>query len=124
MVTAEVVPTVPFDSFMRCFLSRHRKAEVAYTMVSLLYGKTTPNSSCFRVAILNPVLKRFVGVFRHALPYRSVEGPGVRYSGFAGHDRKGRDGILLHDFLGPFRLRYDHFIHKGKFNDLVRESNS
>ena len=54
LITAETVLPIPFDSFMICFDSRHRKAEVAYTMISLLYGKTIPNSSCFRVVTPTP----------------------------------------------------------------------
>jgi len=34
---AEIMPPIPFDSFELCLFSRHRKTEIAYTGISLLY---------------------------------------------------------------------------------------
>ena len=38
-ITAGVIPPIPFDGFKLCAFSRHRKTEVAYTAISLGYGK-------------------------------------------------------------------------------------
>jgi len=38
-ITAGVIPPIPFDGFILCAFSRHRKTEVAYTAISLGYGK-------------------------------------------------------------------------------------
>ena len=39
-IAAEVIPPIPSDNFKLCVFSRHRKTEVAYTAISLGYGKT------------------------------------------------------------------------------------
>ena len=46
-IVAAAVSSIPFDSFNMCFVSRHRKTEIAYNVISLAYGKASPNSSRF-----------------------------------------------------------------------------
>jgi len=36
------MPSIPVDSFRICIIPRHRKNEIAYTVVSLGYGKVFP----------------------------------------------------------------------------------
>jgi hypothetical protein len=49
------VPPIPFDSFRQCVFSRHRRAEVAYTVISLAYGETFQNSPALRNDHTKPV---------------------------------------------------------------------
>ena len=80
-------------------------------MISLVYGKAIPSLRCFPSGHADFVLGRFARVFRYSLPRRPIEHPAVRYPEYIGHNRKGRDGVFLCDFLGPFRPCHDHFVH-------------
>ena len=53
-VAAMVVPRIQFDSFKLCAFSREGTMEVAWTVISLGYGKLFPNLPCFQTTI--PVL--------------------------------------------------------------------
>ena len=51
-IAADTPPQIPLDSFTICAFSRHRKIEAAYTIMSLVYGETFPNLTCFRTVAL------------------------------------------------------------------------
>ena len=79
--TAETPPNLPFDSFRICLFSRHKKPEIAFTVLSLIYGETFLNLPSFPNSHTNP-LPKDTSVFsiivvvagRSALRQRGVSG--------------------------------------------------
>jgi len=104
---AQTVPSIPFDGFKICIFSRHRKMEIAYTGISLAYGKTFQNSPCFQMVTTPPVLERFTRVLDYPPSGRSVDDPTIQYSGSTWYDSEGCHEILPCDLHDAFRLRHD-----------------
>ena len=51
-IAVQTFPPVPVGDFKICIWSSHRTIEIAYTGISLLYGKPLPNQAYFQVATL------------------------------------------------------------------------
>jgi len=109
--------SLPFDSFKICVYSRHRKLEISYTMISLVYGRSVPKLAPFPHRYTDPFLGRSARVFCDTAPAGSVGDPTVWCSGFTGHDSERRDEILLRHFYGTFRPRHDPLICSSEFDN-------